>query len=567
MPTVSEGGQEDEAADQQLIRSFREALRADHPVAMLEAVSAIMTALDPRRRNPFTREEEPGVTISELADSFVHVDIAETTAALTVIAVLTPDELLTTRLRKAVASRSQPMHAWLDALDGGVEVTDTVMLTHIQGDGDDYLLGARLPTGEELTALVYVDHNIGSIVKDAFVVPQPFAAVLERMQEIADDPDQRFVEEDRAQVRAVVTEAIDHGAITFPPVDTDTWPACRPLVEWLVRQLPEGGAVPERHEWTEEERRQLADEFFSSRHGAGLDGVDERALLDDFIWYGNGWGSGDPLVWSPVRMELLLTDWIPRKIVADTAYLAKAPDLLRAYVRFCHERGGLRADLTTETVQAVDHWEPEYQRLIRTDRPQGAEALARMLMDQGEYDDLDDRPFEELMLESLERAVGGRSNLTTLDATPLPDEPFVWAGIPDDIHERVAEVLDLCDRCADELLDVEHRTAMRRFLSRAAAADPAIFRRKGKPERAAAAVAWVIAKANDTVGYAGAIAAQELIGWFGVNGSVSQRAEPFLRANGVNPYELYGRMDLGTADLLTAERRADILEARKRYGG
>ena len=65
-----------------------------------------------------------------------------------------------------------------------------------------------------------------------------------------------------------------------------------------------------------------------------------------------------------------------------------------------------------------------------------------------------------------------------LDDGPLPDEPFEWAGIADAVRPTVTEVLDWCDRCANELLDVEHRAAMRRFLSRAAAADPGAFRRK-----------------------------------------------------------------------------------------
>ena len=37
------------------------------------------------------------------------------------------------------------------------------------GDGDSLLLGARLP-GYELTAVIYIDHNLGTIVKDAFTV-------------------------------------------------------------------------------------------------------------------------------------------------------------------------------------------------------------------------------------------------------------------------------------------------------------------------------------------------------------------------------------------------------------
>jgi hypothetical protein len=46
--------------------------------------------------------------------------------------------------------------------------------------------------------------------------------------------------------------------------------------------------------------------------------------------------------WSPVKVEILLDDWIPRKIVAPAEYLAKAPDLLQAFIHFAHEEVGLR---------------------------------------------------------------------------------------------------------------------------------------------------------------------------------------------------------------------------------
>ena len=107
---------------------------------------------------------------------------------------------------------------------------------------------------------------------------------------------------------------------------------------------------------------------------------------------------------------------------------------------------------------------------------------------------------------------------------------------------------------------------MRRFLSRAAVGDPAAFRRRASPVRGAAAVAWVICRANDTVGgYWSGLTVQELLAWFGVKGSVSQRAEPLLRANGVDPHRLYGSMDLGAPDLLTSKRRADIIASRDRW--
>jgi len=457
------------------------------------------------------------------------------------------------------------MPPWLGSLDA-VTVPRVVMLTHVLGDGDDYLLDARVPAGGTFTALVYVDHNLGTVVKDAFVIAEDLDVVLDKMKEAMVDPDQELIEADPAHSRASLTAAINHGAMMYPPLESETWPGCRPLVEWLVRSMPAGGEVPERREWTDEEQATICEEFFASSYGRSLDRDDERELLGSIVWFGTGWGPGDPYRWSPVNVELLLADWIPRKIVAEPSFLAKAPNLLRAFIRYCHDRRGIRAHLTAETLAAVDQWEPGFQRAIRSSRLQGPEALLAGVFAPGEFDLNDDRTIAEYMLERLDRTVGGRLMLRNLTEEPLPDDPFEWAGVPDDVHDRVRDVLELCDACADELLDIEHRTAMRRLLSRAAVGDPQIFRRKGKPERAAAAIAWVVGRANESVGtYRGTLQVQQLLAWFRVHGSISQRAEVFLKAIGVNPYDQFGQMDLGAPDLLVAERRARIIALRDRY--
>ena len=131
------------------------------------------------------------------------------------------------------------------------------MLTHVLGDGDDYLLDARLPGGSTFTALVYVDHNLGTVVKDAFVIAEDLDVVLAKMEEALVDPDQELVEADPAQSRPILTGAINHGAMMYPPLVTDSWPGCRPLVEWLVRSMPS--------------RRRSAGAPRMDRRGAGRD--------------------------------------------------------------------------------------------------------------------------------------------------------------------------------------------------------------------------------------------------------------------------------------------------------
>jgi hypothetical protein len=234
------------------------------------------------------------------------------------------------------------------------------------------------------------------------------------------------------------------------------------------------------------------------------------------------------------------------------------PEILRAFITFVHGEAAVRADLTADTLAAVDHYEPQYRSLVRIPRPQGVDAVLAAL---GLDDDESDRSVADIMLECLDNEVGGRVALDGLDDRPLPDEPFCWDRIDPDVAERVREVLILIDRCCDDLLDTEYRTACRRLLARLAAPAEA-FRRKGKPETAAAAVVWLVGKANDLFGN-GSLQVNELMSYFGLKGSVSQRAEMLMRTAGL-PYTSYS-LSFGSPNYLISGKRRWIIEQRDRY--
>jgi hypothetical protein len=156
--------------------------------------------------------------------------------------------------------------------------------------------------------------------------------------------------------------------------------------------------------------------------------------------------------------------------------------------------------------------------------------------------------------------------LDTLDDHVLPDEGFPWTQIPDAISDQVTKIVDLCDECCDELLDVEYRTACRRLLARVAAGQPEVFARRARPETSAAAICWIIGKANNLFSHTGGpMFVKDLMAHFGLTRSgASQRASTFLRAGGFNS-DHYGGMNLGSPDFLVSTRRRRIIEQRDCY--
>ena len=551
----------------ELLTGLDEALSDPHPLAFLTLASGLVSAVDPRNDSPFGSEAGRTLpSLDELANAFLDAGFRQTDALLKVIEVLTGDEVLRARINRVVRERRHPIPGWLLRLDQ-IRPLRAVMTLEPLRDGDNVLVGVALPGGREFSIVVYIDHNMGTAVKDAFVIDQSLDDTVEAYGELSAGSDIRVVEIGLDDARAKIAQAIEIGAHTFPPFEAETWPAIRPLAEWIVSMMPEGGAEYSRPEWADEQLAELTDDFFASQHGNGLDDEDNRSLLESLLWFGTDYGPGDPLRWSPVAVEILLGDWIPRKIVAPVDYLAQAPALLRAFVRYCHAARHIPGVLTEETVAAVDKYEADYQSTIRAPRDQGPMAiLERMGMIDSMLQNWGDPAVRaQHMIDSAALEVGGIDVLNTLDLAPLPDEAFNWVGIPDDVHARVAEISELIDGCCAALFDNEFRTAARRFLARVAAGDSDIFRRKSSTPMSAAAVCWVIGKVNNSFDlYNGpGVQVKQLMSHFGVTGSASQRAGVMLKAIGA--HWNYGDQHLGDPTLLVSAKRTSLVETREEY--
>ena len=171
------------------------------------------------------------------------MDRRETTALLATIAQLGFDKRVRRQAAAATARRFHPLPEWLTRLGESVAYR-AVEMVHVLGDGDDVMIGVRLPGGHELTVVVYIDHNMGTIAKDAFVVPKPIA-VLDRSDESAPRGAGRHrVAGSQPPGRSGQGGGSHHRwGPGLTPLESESWPMCRPLVEWAVRLLPEGGAV------------------------------------------------------------------------------------------------------------------------------------------------------------------------------------------------------------------------------------------------------------------------------------------------------------------------------------
>ncbi|MDG4663718.1 hypothetical protein [Mycobacterium sp. 236(2023)] len=220
-----------EAEEAPLVDEVRAALATGQPIDLLGLVSTLIEATKPA---PLTfvadGSERESVDLGTMIGSFAGHPIPETTALLAVLAEFLDDE----RCRREVAARRDALPQWIEEL-GSVDVYRAVRMTDGDGEGDEIILGVRLAGAGELTCCVLIDHTKGSEVKDAFFVPNTIDNVVSVAEQQNTDADISFGDMPLADARAMIEHGIAQNVF---PAESDSWPASRPLVQWVARQLP-----------------------------------------------------------------------------------------------------------------------------------------------------------------------------------------------------------------------------------------------------------------------------------------------------------------------------------------
>lgn len=549
-----------DSGEPDLVRSIRGVIAAGL-APTLEAAATMVEAGTERQLDAITKRQR--TDLGELLASFVEAPFQPMHVLARAMLPMLDDELLARRVANhldAEGVRNPP--PWLSSIDTPT-VSGAIAMLDPFGDGDNIILGVEWPSGDEITAVIYIDHNLGTLVKDAFTVPDTFAATVAQFRELSTGDPTTYVDLTPADARAKITEAIERFDRTVPPPESDTWPAIRPLVDWLVRALPEGGEGYPFREWSDAQIDTIADRFIESGFAESMRAPRPaaRSLVEPMLWFASGFVPGDPLRWTPVSVEIALTDWLPRKVLTGRDELRHVPEVMTALTRFAHAERGLDAALTNDVLASVSRWTPDFLEAIESpprSPAQNAARLARLAAGfdpdefesewDGEFDDeWDDDPDDDLtasdMLDMLDvwegRVVveaGGPAAAARLDDRPLDDEPFDWSGIGDGdgVRDLVADALQRVDAACDALLDVEMRSICRRYLGEVVRADRRMFDRSARTDLLAGGIVWAAIDLQRTRDFGRDLlplpTQKEVAAAMGVNaGSISQRSRSLLK--------------------------------------
>lgn len=239
-----------------------------------------------------------------------------------------------------------------------VEVLGTaVMREDVFDDGITILIEATHGDGERHAVGIYIDHNLGMLAKDILL-----AESIDRVKQIvAANPEEgtavqvQSIEPGEAWTR--INDAMALTDMTLDPPVNEHYAALRALAMLRADQLE--GPFPEiaTPEVTQPERERLVADFLASVHGEGFaDDGDEAFVASLAIDFCADYVDGRPLRWSPVTVELFMTGWLPRKVLADRATFEAVPRALSAWVSYAAGRRGIPETAVAQTVAAIDEW-------------------------------------------------------------------------------------------------------------------------------------------------------------------------------------------------------------------
>jgi hypothetical protein len=353
--------------------------------------------------------------------------------------------------------------AWADRV-GMVESAECYVSRDVYGDQESIICTYTYGGVERHALVILVDHNQGGLVRDAWVSSQVDRLLEHCRHEAATSTLMEFEELDPRLTRALLEPALElTDDLDDPPV-SDSFSSYHAFVRARVRALPPGGRRPEPPSFTGDRRATLAARFLASDEAEELsDRSAAGRCVDRIIEFGCVRDFGRPLRVSPIKCEIFLLDWLPRKVFLKPGEQEAMPHVLAAWVRWAAARTDLPETGVRATLDAVWDATTKFADAYRDPSTFGLEReLVERLLPDGDLEALPRRAFALPFLSGMHGDVnlgeldltdqGDRMQLLSLEHPGAPREHLdahlaltarLWDGDPPELWETAQALLDL----------------------------------------------------------------------------------------------------------------------------
>ncbi|WP_165950319.1 hypothetical protein [Actinomadura sp. GC306] len=452
-----------------MLRHARELLAVRSPLDAELIVSEILGSWWGHRLPDGDVEE----VIGEALVDYAHA--AGTPAAL---ALLTGMAYMGTRRQAAKAERAAlelmeggvARPGWADRV-GMVAAEGCYVSRDVFGDQDSVICTYSYGGADRHALVTLVDRNkagavqtagdasapagrppASGMVRDAWVSSRVDKLLDHCRREGRDNPLMRFEELDPRDTKALLWSALDLTDETNDPPVNENFGTYHAFVRARVEILPPGGRLPQPPVYGADRRATIAARFLASDEAEGLSDRSAASRCADLIIdYGCAHDFGRPLRVSPVKSEMFLLDWLPRKVLLSPAEQEAVPHVLAAWVRWAGKRTGLPEEGVRATLDALWDATGKFAKAYRDPSAFGLDrALVDRLLPDGDLEALPRRAFALPFLSGVHRRSGrhGVIDLSRLDPADPDDRrvilEFEHPGAGEEhlaAHERLTDRL------------------------------------------------------------------------------------------------------------------------------
>lgn len=313
--------------------------------------------------------------------------------------------------------------------------------------------GAVQTAGEGFAPAAHAGRRpVSGMVRDAWVSSQVDKLLAHCRREGRENRLMRFEELDPRDTRALLRSALDlTNAVHDPPVN-ENFGSYHAFVRARVDILPPGGRLPQPPVYGRDRRATIAARFLASDEAEGLSDRSAASRCADLIIdYGCNHDFGRPLRVSPVKCEMFLLDWLPRKVLLSPTEQEAVPHVLAAWVRWAGKRTGLPEEGIRATLDALWDATAKFAEAYRDPSAFGLDrGLVDRLLPDGDLEALPRRAFALPFLSGTHHRSGrhGFINLSALNPADPDDRrailEFEHPGADEEhieAHERLTERL------------------------------------------------------------------------------------------------------------------------------
>lgn len=247
---------------------------------------------------------------------------------------------------------------WACQVGGARPVAALLMYEGAFDDGVNVMVEFAGPGTRTHTLGIYIDHNLGGLVKDAFLAG-PLSQVRRTLRRHApNDLGLAFRKLDLGEARARVEDALDILDRTLDPPVNDDVRSLRALIDARLAGLPTAKPMADDFEELDPAARErLLTDFLDAPEGRRWSGVEAaEAVTATAIDFGCDYNHGGPLRWSPVVVEIFMTSWLARKVMGEPEFYRCLPEALADWVRYAGRRREVRPGPLAEAAEAVERF-------------------------------------------------------------------------------------------------------------------------------------------------------------------------------------------------------------------